>query len=225
MAAGGYLYFKLDDEIRRHVEMRFANHYRNFVVKVGSARFDPERGIAIDDFSLSPKTADGSATEPVLSIDEMYLAGKLRIEQLVTNQLQIDDIVVRHAKLRMVRQADGQWNAAALLPLPHFSDQSPRITIEDASATVEYTAAPGAKPWLLQGVNLKLSPLPPNSGQASTAKHYQITGNANGLPRASFASMASSAPAMVGWMWQSPPPDWIYRPNCWRTYPRPLPRG
>ena len=55
MAVGGYLYFKLDDEIRRQVELRFANHYRNFVVKVGSARFDPERGIAIDNFSLTPK--------------------------------------------------------------------------------------------------------------------------------------------------------------------------
>ena len=63
----------------------------------------------------------------------MYLAGNLRIDQLLTDQMQIDDIVVRRAHLRLVRQADGEWNAAALLPLPHFSDQSPRITIEDAS--------------------------------------------------------------------------------------------
>ena len=116
----------------------------------------------------------------------MYLAGKMRIEQLVTNQMQIDDVVVRHAKLRMVRQADGQWNTAALLPLPHFSDQSPRITIEDASATVEYTAAPGSQAVALQGVNLKLSPLPPSAGQASTSKHYHIEGNASGLPAREF---------------------------------------
>ena len=133
LAVGGYLYFRLDDEIRRQVEVRFATHYTNFDVRVGSARFDPERGIAIDNFSLTPKTADGSTAEPVISIDEMYLAGNLRIDQLLTNQMQIDDIVVRHAHVRMVRQADGEWNAAALLPLPHFSDQSPKITIEDAS--------------------------------------------------------------------------------------------
>ena len=94
-----------------------------------------------------------------VSIDEMYLAGNLRIDQLVTNQMQIDDIVVRRAHLRLARHDDGRWNTAELLPLPHFSDQSPRITIEDASGTVQYSAEPGAKPMSLQGVNLKLMPV------------------------------------------------------------------
>ncbi|MEX0641298.1 MAG: hypothetical protein WD468_01280, partial [Pirellulales bacterium] len=179
---GGYLYFRLDDEIRRQVQVRFATHYVNFDVRVGSARFDPERGIAINKFSLTPKTTDGTAVEPVLSIDEMYLAGNLRIEQLLTNQMQIDDIVVRHANVRLVRQADGQWNAAALLPLPHFSDQSPKITIEDASGTVEYSATPGAKPMSLQGVNLKLVPVASNDDPANTSKRFHIEGTANGLP-------------------------------------------
>ena len=98
LAGGGYLYFRLDDEIRRQVQLRFANHYVNFDVHVGSARFDPDRGIAIDNLSLTPKTADGVAAEPLLSIDEMYLAGNLRIEQLITNQMQIDDVIVRHAQ-------------------------------------------------------------------------------------------------------------------------------
>ncbi len=185
-AIGGYLYFKLDDEIRRQVEVRFANHYHNFDVHVGSARFDPERGIAIDDLSLTPKKADGSKAEPVLSIDEMYLVGNLRIEQLLTNQMQISDIVVRHAKLRMAREPDGHWSTAELLPLPHFSDQSPNITIEDASGTVAYATAPGTKPWSLQGVNLKLTPLPPTEGEASAAKRYHIEGNASGLPTREF---------------------------------------
>ncbi|HEX3600964.1 MAG TPA: AsmA-like C-terminal region-containing protein [Lacipirellulaceae bacterium] len=182
LAVGGYLYFKLDDEIRRQVEMRFANHYGNFNVSIGSARFDAERGIAIDNLCLTPKTIDGSTAAPILSIDEMYLAGNLRIEQLVTNQLQIADVVIRHAKLRMVRDADGQWNSAALFPLPHFSDQSPKITIEDASATVACSAEAESKPWTLQGVNLKLSPLPLAGGQPSTATHYHIEGSASCLP-------------------------------------------
>ncbi len=183
---GGYLYFKLDDEIRRQVEFRFANHYKNFTVKVGSARFDPERGIEIDDFSLTPKTADGMATEPVLSIDELYLSGKLRVEQLLTNQLQIADVLVRRAKLRMVRQADGQWNAAALLPLPHFSDQCPTITIEDASGTIEYPSASGNKIWSLKGVDLKLSPLEAASCPVNALPHFHIEGTANGLPAREF---------------------------------------
>src|SRR5690349_10698162 len=95
LAVGGYLYYQLDDEIRRQVEVRFANHYRNSDVHVGSARFDPERGIAIDDLSLTPKTADGNSAEPVVTISELYLAGNLRIDQLLTNKMQIADVVVR----------------------------------------------------------------------------------------------------------------------------------
>ena len=113
MAAGGYLYFRLDDEIRRQVETRFADHYRNFVVKVGGARFDADRGISIEGFSLTPISADGSTPQPILSIDEMYLAGNLRIEQLVTNQLNIENVVIRHAHVQMVRQPDGQWNTSS----------------------------------------------------------------------------------------------------------------
>ena len=168
LAVGGYLYFRLDDEIRQQVERKLANHYRDFKVSVGSARFDPDRGIAIDDLSLTPKTTGASALQPVLTIDELYLGGNLRIEQLLTNQMQVNDVVIRHAKLHMVRSADGQWNSAALLPLPHFSDNSPRITIEDASATIDYAAGSGNKPWTLTGANLKLAPLPPVAG---TAEH------------------------------------------------------
>jgi hypothetical protein len=180
LVAGGYLYFRLDDEIRRQVEARFANHYRNFVVKVGSARFDADRGIAIEDVSVTPILANGSAADAVLSIDEMYLTGNIRVEQLIANQMQIDEIVVRGAHLRLVRQADGQWTAANLLPLPHVSDQSPKITIEDATATADFAATPGAEPWSLQGINLQLSPLMAGAASPAVPKRYHIEGSANG---------------------------------------------
>ena len=199
LAVGGYLYFRLDDEIRRQVQVRFANHYANFDVQVGSARFDPERGIAIDNFSLTPKTADGTASQPVLAIDEMYLAGNLRIEQLLTNQMQIDNIVVRHASLRLVRQADGEWNASALVPLPHFSDQSPKITIEDASATVEYSAAPGAKPMSLQGVNLTLAPVKSSTDPENKAKRIHVKAPPTGCRREKFASTDNWARPVANW--------------------------
>ncbi len=144
VAVGGYLYFRIDDEIRRQVEQRLADFYHDFDVRVGSARFDADRGIAITNFTLTRKVADGTS-QPVLGIEEMYMAGKLRMDQLVTGQLQIEEIAVRGAKLRLVRQTDGQWNAHGLLPLPHFGKCSPRVKIEDASATIEDSANTSAK--------------------------------------------------------------------------------
>src|SRR5215212_2694232 len=75
VAVGGYLYVRIDDEIRRQVERRLADFYHDFEVHVGSARFDSDRGIAISKLTISQKAPDGSL-QPVLGIEEMYLAGK-----------------------------------------------------------------------------------------------------------------------------------------------------
>src|SRR4051794_10120646 len=74
VAVGGYLYFRIDDEIRRVVERRLADFYHDFDVRVGSARFDADRGIAISKLAIAQKMPDGTL-QPVLGIDEMYLSG------------------------------------------------------------------------------------------------------------------------------------------------------
>lgn len=181
MAVGGYLYFRLDDEIRRQVESKLADYYRDFDVRIGSARFDADRGIDIGTLTLTPKSPDGTS-QPVLSIEGMYLAGKLRMDQLVTGQMQIDDVTVRGAKLRLVRQTDGRWNAEALLPLPCFGKQSPRVKIEDASSTIVDAGAPTNKPSVITGVNLQLTPVASTTGKDVDEKRFTLDGTLNGLP-------------------------------------------
>ena len=178
---GGYLYVRIDDEIRRQVERRLADFYHDFDVHVGSARFDADRGIAISNVTLTQKVSDGTS-QPVLGIEEMYLAGKLRVDQLVTDQLQIDEIAVRGAKLRLVRQTDGQWNARTLLPLPHFGKCSPKVKIEDASATIEDAAKSGTKPWAINDVNLQLTPVQAVAGTDADSKRFLLDGTTMSLP-------------------------------------------
>ena len=76
VVVAGYLYWRLDDEIRRQVEKRLSDYYRDYDVRVGSARFDAEHGIAVGNLVLSQKSPDGTS-QPVLSIEEMYLAGNV----------------------------------------------------------------------------------------------------------------------------------------------------
>jgi hypothetical protein len=180
VVVGGYLYVRIDDEIRRQVESKLADFYRDFDVHVDSARFDSDRGIAISNVTLTQKVADGTS-QPVLGIEEMYLAGKLRLDQLVTDQLQIDEIAVRGAKLRLVKQIDGQWNARTLLPLPHFGKCSPKIKIEDASATIEDAANSATKPWAINDVNMQLTPVRAVAGEAD-AKCFLLEGTTMSLP-------------------------------------------
>ncbi len=181
LAVGGYLYFRLDDEIRRQVERRLATYYRDFDVRVGGARFDADRGISISNLTFTQKVSDGTS-QPVLAIEELYMAGKLRMDQLLTGQMPIDEMVIRGAKLRLVRQMDGQWNAHELLPFPHFSNESPRVKIENAAAMIEDATVPTAKPWAINGVNLCLVPVESSASADAGGKRFHVEGTATGLP-------------------------------------------
>jgi hypothetical protein len=185
LAVGGYLYYRLDDEIRRQVERLLANHYREFEVHVGAARFESDHGIGVYNVALSRRGPDGKQ-QTVLLIDEMYLAGKIRAEQLITSQLPIDEITIRRARLQAVQLSDGSWNTRGLVPLPHFSEGAPRIAIEDATLSLERAAAsdnmPGNKPWLVEGIHLKLLPLDSNALAGAVGKQYHLEGTATGLP-------------------------------------------
>lgn len=190
IAVGGYLYFQLDDEIRRQVEHRLSEFYKDYDVRVSSARFDADKGVAITNLTMTLKAADTSAA-PVLSIDEMYLAGKVRMDQLITGKLAIDEIAVRGAKLRMARLADGQWNSHSLLPPPHFGVTKPRLKIEETTATVEFGSGRGARPFELNNVSLLLTP--EGGGSVSEPSSYLLAGSMVGL-----ASKSMSVKGQIG---------------------------
>lgn len=181
LAAGGYLYFRLDDEICRQVEHRLADHYQNLSVHVGRARFEQDRGIAIYDLSLQEPQRDNTP-QPLVSIEEMYLAGKVRMEELLSGQPRIERIVVRRARLRATRQPDGQWNVKTLLPLPHFSEQSPILTIEDATVILEDSARSASAPLVVRDIDLTLTPLEADAAAVVAAGRYRLQGTVTGLP-------------------------------------------
>lgn len=180
VTAGSYLYFRLDDEIRQQVEQRLATHYQMLNVRVGGARFEKDRGIAVDDVAFLSKEGDGSP-QPMLWIDELYLAGKMRIEELVSERLKIDEIIIRRANLRAVRSAKGDWNVHALLPFPELSKESPIVIIEDATVSFEDGLQAGSKAQVVQGIRLKLTPVKSQT-LPSQARQFQVRGTASGLP-------------------------------------------
>ncbi|MCI0331971.1 MAG: AsmA-like C-terminal region-containing protein [Planctomycetes bacterium] len=176
----GYLYLRLDDEIRRSVERRIAEHYTGMSVHVGRARFEQDRGIAIFDIAIADEQPD-SNSQPMLSIGEMYLAGKVRMEDLVTNDLAISEIVVRRADLRAVCQANGEWNLKTLVPLPQIGARSPIVKVEDATLVVQDATRP-AVVQTIQGVDLVLTPVTSDTLVAAGAKQFRVEGSARGVP-------------------------------------------
>ncbi len=194
LAGGGYLYFRLDDEICRHVEQRCASHYQHHQVHVGAARFEQGRGVFVNKLSLQ-ETRENGSPRSVLEIDELFLACDARLDELLSGKPHVDRIVVRRPQLRAVRLVDGRWNVAALVPLPKFSDDTPEMLIEDATLILEDATRPSAAPFSLRGIDLKITP-----GENATAGGQRgsrcllVSGTATGTPARELAFSGSLCP-------------------------------
>ena len=185
LVVGGYLYLRLDDEIRRQVEHRLAVHYGDLDVHVGRARYEQDRGIAIYDVSVLEPRRD-STPEPLVSIEEMYLAGKIRMEELLSGQPNIERVIIRRARLRAARELDGRWNVQALVPLPQLSDRCPTLVIEDASVVLEDAARTPSAPFTIRDVDLTLTPIEPTGNSSPAGRRYRVLGTVTGLPSDEF---------------------------------------
>jgi hypothetical protein len=178
LLVGGYLYWCLDDEILRQVEDRLASHYRGLSVGVGAARFEQDRGITIYDIELAQFDA-GRSREPIVTIEELFLSGRIRAEDLLAGTPPVERIVIRRAKLHASRAPNGNWNVAQLLPLPRFSQHCPEIDIQSATIVLAVSKTAASKPFTLANVNLTLTPLTPNQTDGSSnSGRYRVTGTA-----------------------------------------------
>ncbi|HWB12251.1 MAG TPA: AsmA-like C-terminal domain-containing protein [Pirellulales bacterium] len=131
MAAGVSLFYqRFDDEIRRRVEARIAEHYPRLTVSVRAARLLTGKGIEVRGLSISDPKASGPTAE-LIYIEELLLEGNTEWRQLLQGEVSIAYVVVRRPTLRVARRADGSWSAAQLLPLPQISKDPPRGTIEN----------------------------------------------------------------------------------------------
>lgn len=179
-AAGAYLYCYMDEEIRHEVQQRLASHYRGMGVHVGGARFEAERGIAVYEIGIA-ETLDANHAEGMLTIEQLYLAGRVRTNELLTGLPPVERIEIRGATLRASRSADGKWNVASLIPLPKFSEQSPSIAIEDATVLVTTSSTEGQTPCRVSDIDLTLTPHPATQTNADGTV-YRLAGSIRGLP-------------------------------------------
>lgn len=185
LLAAGYLYFHFDDEIRRHVEKILADHYTHLDVHVDSARVVKGQGIEIRGVKLSEQRTD-RAVEPLITIDEIFLACDTDVEQLLSGKLQVEEMIVRRVRVHATRGADGRWDIDTLLPPPKLSDRSPPVKILDA--TVVFTIANRDRDQnqniVLRDIDLALKPkakalneaAKTRSGGATSRPPLEVTG-------------------------------------------------
>ncbi|QDU74902.1 hypothetical protein Pan97_19220 [Bremerella volcania] len=131
-ALGLYLYHNLNNEIRSHVEKKFASHYTNLLVSVRSARFIEGKGIEIRGLSMAQRSSQYQSQE-LVSVDEIMVYCTTDPRKLASGDFQVDKIVARRPRLTATIDTDGSTNLKHLFPMPKWGDDNPAIEVEDAS--------------------------------------------------------------------------------------------
>lgn len=177
---GGYLYLRLDDEVRRYAEGVFATHYADLDVKLGSARFEAGRGVTLRNLTLGQRTADG-ALMPLAEVDEMQLLGKFDLETLGGGCPLVERIRIRGPRLYAARGAAGEWNLAELFPPPSTGERPATIDVEGAVIVIADRTT--NKPLTLRDVNVSaecIELLPPTVEGESPQRTYRLRGSVGG---------------------------------------------
>ncbi|MGL4512986.1 MAG: AsmA-like C-terminal region-containing protein [Lacipirellulaceae bacterium] len=156
LAAGAYLYLRLDDETRRVVEAALARGCEPFQARVGGARLIAGRGVSIVNLELLD-ARPGHAPTCVLRIDELVLEGKFDVATLLRSRPRVERVVLRRPQACLVRESSGDWNLARLKLPDCGGNAPPRVVVEDATLYVS-DGSLGATPLVLRNVAATLEP-------------------------------------------------------------------
>ncbi len=151
-----YFYHRVDEEIRRRVEAKFARHYADLKVMVRSAELVEGEGIEVRGLSILELGAEGPRAE-LLHLEEVFLACRTELNELVNQELEITHITIRRPTLRITHRPDGSWSTAKLLPLPKLSRHPPAVTIENGTIEIFDPLKNPAGTLMLRDVNLSIS--------------------------------------------------------------------
>lgn len=135
LGVGVYVYYRVDEEIRRHAERILASHYSDLEVHVRSARWVEGEGVEIHGVSILEPGAAGPQGE-LAYIDEVFLDGVGKLENLLAGTAHIERIIIRRPTINITHRADEAWSASKLVPLPRFGVKPPVASVEDGRVVI-----------------------------------------------------------------------------------------
>ncbi|MCH2114179.1 MAG: AsmA-like C-terminal region-containing protein [Pirellulales bacterium] len=159
VAIGGavFLFARMDEEIRHHVEKGLAEKFPQLNVSVGGARWVKGRGVAIYDVAVS-ETTSTQLQNHLLFVDEIMLTCDAGLRKLVHGLPEIKSVVLKRPQLWVARTASGHWNLERCLPLPACGEKRPQIVIQDAQVALVDLGQLGLPQLALRDVNFTIHP-------------------------------------------------------------------
>lgn len=173
-----YLYLRLDDEIRLHVEQKLTSHYRGMNVRVASARFIEGRGIEIRGVTISQPGRSGE--EKLLEVDELFVVCAPTLPDLVQDRFEVSQVIFRRPRVWATRQPGDHWSVEKLLPAPQFGAGSPKISVEGLTVTLVDPLVQPQRRFTLREGHLRIEPEPPQPHDKPGLRRFALQGTLGG---------------------------------------------
>ena len=159
---GVYVYYRADDELKKHVETSLAKSYPNLSISIGGTRLLRGEGIRIRDISVvEPGDQHIRARSEIAFIEEIFLLCDPNIPSMIKGEVEFERIRVRGLTIRAVRQSDGNLNLTEMIPMSCISDSKKKvapITIENANVEFIDRMAKTEKLISLSRLNANITP-------------------------------------------------------------------
>lgn len=171
LAAFPYFYNRVDEEIRRRVERKFADHYPDLQVTVRSAKIIEGEGIEVRGLSIVEPGAEGPRAE-LAHFDELFLHCDADLPELLRHEPQITRITLRRPMFQVTRRPDGTWSTTRLLPLPKFSDEPPVINVENCTVEIFDPLKNPSSTLVCRDANVTITAPPTPAGERPNGDVY-----------------------------------------------------
>ncbi len=157
-AAAFFFYRNFDEQLRRHIESKIAQHYHNLKVSLRSAELVKGKGIRIHDLTILEPGAEGPGAE-ILHIDEALFECPTEWKELIEGDPPVHRVTVYRPTLRVTHRHDGTWSAARLLPAPQFGTHPPEVIIDSGVIEICDPLKLPISTHTVREVNLSLVPV------------------------------------------------------------------
>jgi len=176
VTAGFYVYHRIDETIRQHVQARFAEHYAGLKVTIRSAQLVKGVGIEIRGLSVVEPGAEGPRPE-LLYVEEIRIACETDLQELLVHDPEAREVLIRRPTLAITRRPSGVWSASKLLPWPKLGEHHPPVKIENGTVEIFDPLKTPSSTLTLRDVNLVLAAptLADPSGIDSSLRRLQGT--------------------------------------------------
>lgn len=148
-ACGGLYVFhtRIHEEVRKGAEAKLRSLWPHLGVRVAAARLVEGQGFELRGIRLHDPD---EPERPILEIEEVFVAAVTDLQDLLSKQIKIRQLIVRRPRLHVFKGRTGAWSFLGLVPAPGSNTKPPRVVVEGGACLLGAPADGGPPLWTLR---------------------------------------------------------------------------